>query len=48
MRHSLCLTAVAVATLLAGCVAPSHTVVHADASYRAPPAWAPMPPPLRS
>ena len=47
MRISFRLTALAtaaLATLLAGCVAPSHTVVHADASYRVAPVWTPPPP----
>ena len=47
MRTSYRLTALAtaaLAALLAGCVAPSHTVVHADASYRVPPVWTPPPP----
>ena len=37
--------AAVLAVLLAGCVAPTHTTVHADASYRAPSTWAPLPPP---
>jgi len=47
MRTSYRLTALATAALtalLAGCVAPSHTVVHADASYRVAPVWTPPPP----
>ncbi len=47
MRTSYRLTALAtaaLAALLAGCVAPSHTVVHADASYRVAPVWTPPPP----
>ncbi len=47
MRTSYRLTALAtaaLAALLAGCVAPSHTVVHAEASYRVPPVWTPPPP----